>query len=553
MLPVHKSPGTRQNIHSRFNPQRFSHFIREPGVFLFAAIVMAALLLAACTGVEVAPGKMLVTITADGKNQSQAVAAGSTVQQALNAAGITLGNLDRVEPTGDTAVTAGMTLRVVRVKETYDIKQVTIPFEHQVVRNESMPAGQSLLIQPGVNGTQEITNRHVIEDGKEVSVSEFKRATVQEPVAEIMMVGVQAPFTAVTIPGRLAYLTGGNAWVMSASTADRRPVVTSGDLDGHIFSLSADGNWLLFSRKAAAAAKDTINSLWVIDVAEANSKPIDLHAANVVHYAGWVPGSPQTITYSTVEPRSAAPGWQANNDVQLLTFSKGGNIDHRKPLLGSNSGGLYGWWGATFAWSPDGSLLAYARPDSVGLVDLKNGVMQPRLAFTPYQTRSDWAWVPDLAWSPDGKVILTVTHAASSGMVSAEASPLFNLTALLDSSPIPLATQVGMFAYPRPSAPDGQGNYQIAYLQAIFPDQSETSRYRMAVMDQDGSNHTVLFPDEGSPGLDAQAVVWSPKSTDQIGSSLAVIYQNNLWLVDPQGGAPHQITGDGLVSRIDWK
>jgi hypothetical protein len=32
-----------------------------------------------------------------------------------------------------------------------------------------------------------------------------------------------------------------------------------------------------------------------------------------------------------------------------------------------------------------------------------------------------------------------------------------------------------------------------------------------------------------------------------------VIYQGNLWLVDSGDGQAYQVTGDGLVTRIDWK
>jgi hypothetical protein len=63
------------------------------------------------------------------------------------------------------------------------------------------------------------------------------------------MVGVQKPFTPMPIPGKLVYIASGNAWIMEESTGNRRPVVTTGDLDGQIFSLSPKGEWLLFSRK----------------------------------------------------------------------------------------------------------------------------------------------------------------------------------------------------------------------------------------------------------------------------------------------------------------
>ena len=65
-----------------------------------------------------------------------------------------------------------------------------------------------------------------------------------------------------------------------------------------------------------------------------------------------------------------------------------------------------------------------------------------------------------------------------------------------------------MFAYPlaSPLQQLGTGDleYQIAFLQAEIPDRSETSRYRIAVMDRDGSNRRTLFPEDESPGLEPQ-------------------------------------------------
>ena len=38
---------------------------------------------------------------------------------------------------------------------------------------------------------------------------------------------------------------------MEGSTANRIPLVTSGDLDGRVLKLSRDGNWLLYTPTAA--------------------------------------------------------------------------------------------------------------------------------------------------------------------------------------------------------------------------------------------------------------------------------------------------------------
>jgi hypothetical protein len=115
-----------------------------------------------------------------------------------------------------------------------------------------------------------------------------------------------------------------------------------------------------------------------------------------------------------------------------------------------------------------------------------------------------------------------------------------------------------MFSYPVPSpfqdlGDGGQEDYQVSYLQAITPMQSETSRYRLAVMDRDGSNKRLLFPEEGAPGLDPQRVAWSPAPLGDSGYVVALVYQNNIYLVDVITGQAQQITGDGLVNRIDWK
>jgi hypothetical protein len=115
-----------------------------------------------------------------------------------------------------------------------------------------------------------------------------------------------------------------------------------------------------------------------------------------------------------------------------------------------------------------------------------------------------------------------------------------------------------MFAYPISSPlsklPSEERAHQVAYLQALFPFQSETSRYNLMVMDRDGSNKKLLFPFEGVEGLEPQAVVWSPDELDDSGNrALGLVYQNNLWIVDSVTGEAWQITGDGLTSRIDWK
>lgn len=482
------------------------------------------------------------------------VATGVNVQTALEQAGLSLGPLDRTDPPTFSLITAPTEIKITRVAEEYEVEEKIIPFERQTVRNESLPEGEMLLIQPGENGVQQITYRRVLENGVQTGLSVFKVTTISEARPEIVMIGVQAPFQPVEIPGRLVYLTAGNAWMMENTTANRRPILASGDLDGRVFSLSPDGDWLLFTRNLQSG-DDQINSLWVINLAYPDISPIPLGINNVIHYAGWDPDGGLAIYYSTVEPRSTAPGWQANNDLRWLSFTADGTHEREETILDTNTGGIYGWWGTEYVWSPDGSRLAYARPNSIGLVDFDNNNAQPLFELIPYQTGGDWSWVPGIAWSSDSQLLYAVTHAPMSGMSNDEASPVFNLSAyvLSSGSLMDLLPQVGMFAFPVASPSQSDRQASLALLQSVFPEQSQTSRYRMTLIDQDGSNARSIYPPEGSAGIDPQRVVWSPRRSTSGAFWIAYINQGNICLINPDNNEVQQITGDGLISRLDWK
>ncbi len=463
--------------------------------------------------------------------------------------------MDQVTPPSYTVLTQPIVIRVTRVEETFQTEEQVVPFERQVLRNETLPEGQTRLVQAGINGRQQVTYRQVYQDEVAGPRTVFKVLTVEEALPEILMVGVQAPYTSVQIPGILVYITSGNAWAMQGSTGERRPIVSSGDLDGRVFSLTSSGDWLLYTRKTQEDEDaGAINSLWMVNLTAEDPSPVSLRVQNLIHFAGWLPGPALSVAYSTVEPRETAPGWQANNDLHLNTYSQTGIILKSQDIVEANFGGIYGWWGTNYAWSPDGKQLAYTRPDGIGLVDLEKGEFSPLLELLPYQTRSDWAWVPGLAWAPDQSALYTVNHVPLSGAETDESSPLFNIAAvgIPGGATAALVSQSGMFAYPVPSPLDHDGQYRVAYLQAVSPDKSDRSRYRLALMNPNGSNRQAIFPPEGSPGLEPQQAAWGPaQETGQ--SLLAVVYEGNLWLVQPENGQAQQITGDGSIGKIDWK
>ena len=508
---------------------------------------------------------MAVFITADGETRSVMLPPELTVRAALAHTGLSLSELDRLAPPPYTLISDGLAITVTRVTESYEADEAVLPFSSQVVKNEGLPEGERRLLQAGANGIEEITYRTVFEDGIQVSRSILKRLMVAAPVPEVIMVGSQGAFTIVPISGTLAYLNGQNAWIMRKNSAQRFPLVATGDLDGQVFELSPDGQWLLYTRAVTQADSPNFNTLWAIPTtAVTTTRPVSLPVRNVL-YAEWSPARPRTFAYSTAERIARAPGWQANNDLWLTNWSEkrnGQTVFTTTQLLDSSSGGIYGWWGTGFAFAPDGASIAYARTDSVGLVHMeanpKTLTVTVRLGelaqFTAFNTHSDWAWYPTLHWAPDGLFLYTVTHGPPIGLEAADDSPVFDLTALSVSEGLQfkLIPRAGMFANPVPSpiqpTQTAEEEFRVAFMQAADSNNSPFSTYRLGVMDRDGSNVYFIFPPDDRPGLSAnQTAAWSPD-----GRLLAVIYDGNLWLIDPDTGLTQQLTGDGLSEQPRW-
>ena len=521
--------------------------------FLPLCILLYIGILSACASPQATAGLIEVEIEVEATSYVVEIPYGSTVQQSIEAAGIELGSLDRVNPPSYTVVEQGSRIVITPVQEIFEIEQIVIPFDRQTIRNEALPEGERRLLQPGANGIQEITYRILIEAGEETSRAPVKNAILEEPTPEIIMIGTQAAHTPLPIEGIMVFVSGGNAWKVEGNSGNRQPIVLTGDLDGRILQISPDRNWLLYSR-TMDDDEDVINSLWVGSLDNPEFEPIDLGVQNVVHFAEWIPESPSfTITYSTVEPSPAAPGWQANNDLQSVTFTASGRALRPREIIESNSGGQYGWWGTDYAWGSDPQYLAYMRADSIGIVDLESDRLEPLTDITPYQTLSDWAWVPGLTWGHDNQTLYFVDHGDPIGLESPQASPIFNLIgqSYRGGSGLNLVERTGLFAYPSVSPIIDvitiEISYKIAFLQAITPLESQESNYRLMVMDRDGSNLQALFPSLGEQGLTPVEPAWSPS-----GDRIAVMYRGDIWIVDVKSGLGQPLTADGQAMSYDW-
>ncbi|MEO8612072.1 MAG: G5 domain-containing protein [Chloroflexota bacterium] len=508
-----------------------------------------------------------VTLRADGRERTFAYTVPVTVDEFLRdpKVDIQVNETDSVNPSPFTQISDGMLVTVVRVTEKSECTQTEIPYKQNTIPNEALKPGEQQVGQAGQNGILETCYRRTLRDGVESDRAKVSETEIVAPQDEIISVGPTGEVEPVPITGTIAYINNGNAWVMRGSSTAKRLLTTSSDLDSRssTFSLSSDGRQLLFARKTTSAQGDnSFNQLWLISDVSQDKEPIALIPGDVL-YADWIPGQENTICYSTGEATQAAPGWQAYNDLWQMRLdpATGGSLSV-KAIVERSLGGLYGWWGTRFQWSPDGTKLAWAQADSVGLVDLTTGKLSaPLLTYPIFRTVADWSWRATISWSPDNDLFATTLHGAPVGRELPENSPAFNV-AVADSTGsfnASIVNNAGIWSAPKYSpllsTPDSEyPQGYIAYLRARDPFNSINGEYDLVVADRDGSNARAIFPKTGQPGLTGQQSIfqnqeftWSPD-----GREIAFIYQGNLWVIDVESEVAHQLTLDSGASNPVW-
>ena len=527
---------------------------------LISILISILILLTGCNTEEPRTA-ITVRVVADGRERVWQNFEPITVEQFLRepAVGIEVGALDRMNPEPWTQIFDGIIITIVRVTEDIECDDVEIPYRQDRRPWEGLEPGEERIGQAGQNGVEQICYRVTSEDGEAQNRVEIERIVTIDPQDEIIYVGPTTLLEPVSVTGTLVYINNGNAWMIRGNSTAKRPLTVTGDLDARVFSLSSDGRQLLIARTNDDEARLS-NQLWLIPDISAEPPDILPLTPQDVLYAELVPEETNTISYSTAEPRPAAPGWTALNDLLVMRIDPqtGEHISFREVLDRSTNGGPYGWWGMQYDWSPDGNYLAWIRADSVGLVDLETGDLgAPLLEYAPLQTLSDWSWRTTVSWSMDNSLLVAAIHGPPFGDEPRDKSIIFDIaaTAVDGSFTTTVVEKAGIFSGPtyspqvaNPDSPFPRG--YLAYLRAREWDESIRGEYDLVIADRDGSNARVIFPSPGQPGLVAQTgeLAWSPD-----GRQLAFIYLDDLWIADVETAIAHQLTQDHGASKPVWR
>lgn len=526
-------------------------------MYRFSYILFFILIFVGCQ--PVIENKFLVSLIVDGREITYVLTESITVEEFLSQPDvkIDLNTSDRLSPPRFTQLTDGMRITIVRVTEEATCEVQEIAYQQEIIQNEGLAVGEERVAQIGQNGQQEVCFKLIREDGVIKNRVQVGQPTVLiAPINEVVIVGIQNQTEPIAIQGTLTYINNKNAWVITGNSTSKRPLTTTGNLDSLVLSLSLDGRYLLFTAKPINNTS-FVNELWFIETI-GNASPIQLVPTDVL-YAEWVPTKQNTISYSTSEVQQIFPFWRALNNLFIMQvdLSTGKSLNITS-LLEESSGGLSGWWGTVFQWSPNGETLGWVRADSMGIV--KGNQLIPLLQYPFFRTTQNWSWRSNISWSSDSSLIATISHGAPIGSEPPENSPVFDvLVADADGTfKAIIHESAGMWSSPKfspiKSESGGLSQGSIAYLRSREPYNSVSGEYDLVVADRDGSNARAIFPKQNQPGiktkdfgLTPQDFTWSPD-----GKYIAVIYQGNLWIVDVTSTVAYQLTFDGQSEHPVW-
>jgi uncharacterized protein YabE (DUF348 family)/3D (Asp-Asp-Asp) domain-containing protein len=132
-----------------------------------------------------------ISITADGKTFSAVVPCG-TVQNALTAAGITLGKDDTLSADRNAQVYTGMSICIKRVLYREVKTEKAVAFNTTRQHTSSLELGTTQVQTAGQNGSQMIVTREKLVDGKLNEVKTISIQVTKKPVDQVTLVGTKA-------------------------------------------------------------------------------------------------------------------------------------------------------------------------------------------------------------------------------------------------------------------------------------------------------------------------------------------------------------------------
>jgi uncharacterized protein YabE (DUF348 family) len=133
-----------------------------------------------------------ITLVADGASNPVTTTA-LTVREALDDAGVTLGDLDLVEPALEAALADAATVTVRRVTVETETVTAALPFEVTEQEDDSLEKGTESVETEGKEGSVERVVQNTYIDGELSSQEVLSETVVAAPVDQLVLIGTKEP------------------------------------------------------------------------------------------------------------------------------------------------------------------------------------------------------------------------------------------------------------------------------------------------------------------------------------------------------------------------
>jgi hypothetical protein len=195
-----------------------------------------------------------------------------------------------------------------------------------------------------------------------------------------------------------------NAYYWNESLASPTQLTTSNDVqqalvspDGTKVVLVRSTDWISYSLDVINADASGLRNLVLPANFAALPRPADT-LATIPSHVSWMPDS-LTIAMTT-RIAYEGPGGAAGESLFLINS----NTSAMSTLLTIASE-----WNWDYTFSPDASLIAISRPEGMDIYNGDGSLLIADLITFPFvNTASEYAWIPDPVWSPDGTALVVV-------------------------------------------------------------------------------------------------------------------------------------------------
>jgi uncharacterized protein YabE (DUF348 family)/3D (Asp-Asp-Asp) domain-containing protein len=141
-------------------------------------------------GMEIVIKRALPVTIIKGNEEITVRMLAGTVKEALDAAGISMGEQDEVYPTLDTYISSsGITINVIEVTEQTLVEEETLYYKEVTKSDSTLAKGKTKVVTEGVNGLQKNTILVTYKNGVEVSRETVSTEVVKEPIDQVTHIG----------------------------------------------------------------------------------------------------------------------------------------------------------------------------------------------------------------------------------------------------------------------------------------------------------------------------------------------------------------------------